>query len=182
MGEIQKVPMAVIQRTRVGYSYQDKYALWRILKTLLSGELVDAFVDRPFGGEGYSIDLIMELRSHTEVYEVKTGDQFVRDRADAVGKVLRTNIYFDKEYRVSRPSTKIASNLVIARVQPEILRHWDKLLWIRQNADNRRKNQENQTATEASAECYRLFKIGATGVSSSQAAPISCEFSSCPNA
>ena len=67
-----------IRQTRRGYGYQDKYSLFIFLKYLLDKNLKKFFVDRSFGKEGYSVDIVVIPRSDDIeiIYEIKTGENF----------------------------------------------------------------------------------------------------------
>lgn len=150
--------LPVIQKSRKGYSYQYKFALWKILNHLLSGEIKSAHVDFPFGKEGRSLDLkIVLLKSGgTHIYEVKTGEYFVSDKNEEIGQVLRTSI----EFAIEIPSeTDYTINIIITpEVKPEIIENWRDLITIKARGKNY-KNKNGETHLQIAKRCYRQYQI-----------------------
>lgn len=147
-----------IQKSRRGYSYQYKFALWKILNHLLRGEIKSAHVDFPFGDEGHSLDLKIVLLKNggIHVYEVKTGEYFVSDKNEEIGQVLRTSIEFTKEI-TSR--TDYTVNIIITPdVRPEIIENWRDLITIKVRGKNY-KNKNGETHFQIAKRCYRQYQI-----------------------
>jgi len=75
--------MYTIEATRLGFSYQDKFACLRFLEELRKGRLNEIYTDYPYETQ-QSVDVRLLLKrseSATEehVYEVKTGNKFKKD-------------------------------------------------------------------------------------------------------
>jgi len=76
----QKEPYS-IQKSRIGFGYQDKYALFIFLKYLLDKNIKAFFVDKPFGSNDFSLDVLIIPRKVNNIeiiYEIKTGEEFQR--------------------------------------------------------------------------------------------------------
>lgn len=156
--------LPVIQKSRRGYAYQYKYALWKILNHLLKGEVKSAHVDFSFGDEGHSLDLKIELlkKGGAFIYEVKTGDYFVSDKNEEVGRVLRTNIEFTKQIPAN-VGCKV-NIIVTPDVKPEIIENWRDLITIKDRGRNYR-NKNGETHSQIGKRCYRQYQIKRTKLS-----------------
>jgi hypothetical protein len=75
--------MYTIEATRLGFSYQDKFACLRFLEELRKGRLDKIYTDFPYETQ-HSVDirlLLKQSKTATEehVYEIKTGNKFKKD-------------------------------------------------------------------------------------------------------
>jgi len=156
--KVDMTSLSAIQKSRRGYAYQYKFALWKILNHLLKGEIKSAHVDFPFGKEGHSLDLrVVLLKSGgVHIYEVKTGEYFVSDKNEEIGQVLRTSI----EFALEIPSgTDYTVNIIITPdVKPEIIENWRDLITIKTRGKNY-KNKNGETHSQITKRCYRQYQI-----------------------
>lgn len=154
--------LPVIQKSRKGYSYQYKYALWKVLNHLLSGEIKSAHVDFSFGDEGHSLDLKIVLIKNggIHIYEVKTGEYFVSDKNEEIGQVLRTSIEFVKQ--ISSGTDCVVNIIITPDVKPEIIENWRDLITIKDKGRNY-KNKNGETHSQIAKRCYRQYQIKKTG-------------------
>lgn len=152
---------SIIQRSRIGYSYQYKYALWKILKYLETGDIEAAFVDYPFGIKGYSLDLRVDLNSGPEchIYEVKTGEYFVNDKVAAISKTLKSCMQFRKDLD---PGTRLITEITITQVGQGIVDNWSDILWIKEGRP-RRRNNNGETAAMVADRCFKTYKMSSDG-------------------
>lgn len=75
--------MSTIYATRLGFSYQDKYACFLFLDALREGTIREFYTDYPFGKQ-LSLDILIKTGIDDEIteeraYEVKTGKSFKND-------------------------------------------------------------------------------------------------------
>ncbi len=93
-GMKEKSYIHLIEKTRKGFLYQDKYALLKFIEKLLSDEkLAEFYVDYP-NGSRKSIDIFLKSAQSEEVYEIKTGEIFKKDKNKLLGKELVDFYYF----------------------------------------------------------------------------------------
>jgi len=147
-----------IRLSRRGYAYQDKYALLKFLESLCNGDLKEFYVDYPFGNKGNSLDILMITQIEEHAYEVKTGEEFKRDKHKELGRALRA-LY---SYQKNRERCKIY--LVISpELHSGVLNNWSDLQFIRDKGRNAR-NTRGQTMLEVAKSCHDLFGFKALDV------------------
>lgn len=142
-----------INKSRIGYAYQYKYALLKILEFMLKGRLTSARVDFPFEGGGsykysLSIDIKLELKNPEEkfIYEIKTGKNFKQNNTkQELKKTLRNFYLFERKLSNKISCTKFI--IISPEIKSKILEYWDDLLFI---ANNRIRNSsgENQKTVQ----------------------------------
>lgn len=81
--------LPVINRTRNGFIYQDKYALLEILRFLGDGSLQEVYVELEYGTKNQSLDIKLVRSSGEEtIYEIKTGDNFKDDKNSKIKNAI----------------------------------------------------------------------------------------------
>ena len=96
-GKAKKV--YVIQKSRVGFGYQDEYALFIFLKFLLNKNIKAFFIDKGFGEKNFSLDVVVVPRKSENVevvYEIKTGDRFPKDNKE-IGHAFEVFFCYQKQ-------------------------------------------------------------------------------------
>ena len=136
-----------INKSRIGYAYQYKYALLKILKFMLAGRLRSIRVDFPFFPNSLinlSLDVKLELMDPNEsyVYEIKTGDNFKGSKIEELKKVLK-NLYLFEQCNKGNNCKKFI--VISPEVKSQILDHWNDFLFIK---SRNRKNLHNENQTK----------------------------------
>lgn len=105
------------QAARIGYSYQDKLALLKMLKSFCSKRLDEAYVEYPFNG-GKSMDIYLIERERKTAFEVKSGRTFQGQRSgEQLAKAISNLYLFQEEIAeevkckiIIRPEAKVQIN------------------------------------------------------------------------
>ena len=151
-----------INKSRVGYAYQYKYALLIMLKFMLSGRLKDIGIDLPFSS-GSLINLSLDIRLElinpdgVNIYEVKTGDNFKKDKIEELKKTLK-NLYLYEE-SVGSACNKFI--IISPDIESELLEHWNDFLFIK---SNRLKSSHNETQKDVQKRVFLAFDFGSMGL------------------
>lgn len=121
--------MSSIRATRLGFIYQDKFALLQYL-TLLQGrkKVLEFYVDYPLPNSQKSIDirLIQEVDGEVleTVYEVKTGQGFKTDKKYKGTSEIREAVFNIKEYCIGK--TNILSAIVLSpELKGKVSDYWN---------------------------------------------------------
>lgn len=94
--------VSTIQSTRLGFLYQDMYAILCYLEHLLGKNVQKFYVDYPLDGNK-SLDIRIITTNNVEnVYEVKSGEQFKESKNEIVDAI--NNLYF---YSRQRPKAQL---------------------------------------------------------------------------
>lgn len=121
-----------IQKTRIGFGYQDKYALFIFLKYLLDKNIKAFFVDKPFKNN-FSLDILIIPRKYDDIeiiYEVKTGKEFQK-KSEEIAHALKVFFYYASEKRNKK---KCEFHLiVIPELKEKLDRIWLELKHLQNN-------------------------------------------------
>lgn len=133
-----------INRTRRGYSYQDKYALFHALIDLRDGKLEHLVVDHTFEGNlSVDIELMRVNPREITICEVKTGERFKSNRFKELGHALKTLYRYDELHRVGS-SVPVNIKLIVSPIlKAEILQHWTDLLFIKDGGNRSRLRERS---------------------------------------
>lgn len=99
---------SIIDATREGFTYQDRYALLLFLREIKNKRLRQFFVDYPFGSRK-SLDIRIVSVDGEKIYEIKAGDEF-KQRKTEIYKTLASLYDYEKEFSGS-PCQK---NLIVS--------------------------------------------------------------------
>jgi len=151
-----------INKSRIGYAYQYKYALLIILKFMLAGRLKSAKINEPFSLNEFinlSLDIKLELMNPDEVYiyEIKTGDDFKKDKIEELKKTLRNLYLYEKNINICCKKFIIIS----PEVKSGILEHWNDFLFI---TSNRRENLHKETQKDVQNRVFQNFGFWSLGI------------------
>ncbi len=147
-----------INKSRIGYAYQYKYALLIILKFMLAGRLKSARIDLPFSSGKFinlSLDINLELMNPNEynIYEIKTGDDFKKDKIEELKKTLRNIYLYEKTINLDCKKYIVIS----PEVESRLLEHWNDFKFIK---SNNRKNLHNETQGDVRNRVFKAFDFG----------------------
>ena len=151
-----------INKSRLGYAYQYKYALLCILKFLLGGRLRKAWIDFPFSYRDFvnlSLDINLELMNPdaTHIYEVKTGDDFKTDRIEQLKKVLKNLYFYEKNNGLHCDKFIIIS----PEVESKILEHWNDFLFVK---SRNKRNLHREKQSDVQNRVFSQFALNAIGI------------------
>lgn len=123
--------MSSIRATRLGFIYQDKFALLQYLSLLQAGKKVlEFFVDYPRASSQKSIDIriIEEVAGKyvEHIYEVKTGQSFKLDKKYKGTSEIREAITNIKDY--CKDKKDIYTTIVISpELKGKVSSYWDSI-------------------------------------------------------
>jgi hypothetical protein len=102
--------MSTIYSTRLGFSYQDKYACLLFLEELQNGIIRKFYTDYPFGTSQLSLDILIETgedeSTEQRAYEVKTGQKFKQDATTKKSSEIKDVVLSFLEYSKLNPDFK----------------------------------------------------------------------------
>lgn len=144
-----------INKSRQGFSYQYKFGLLEILKFMISGRLKKAYIDYPYDSEhqiNTSIDINIELQNPSifYIYEVKTGENFKKNKIEELKKVITNLIQFENIQNLQGKKFIVIS----PDVEGRIFEYWTDFLFIQ---SNNRKNFKNETQNEVTERVFTQF-------------------------
>ncbi len=121
--------MSTISATRRGFLYQDRFATATYLEQWQSKNIKQFFIDYPLPNQK-SIDVRhIDVLDQENVYEVKSGEEFKKDKRKKESSGIRDALINLKEYFDSRNSCLL--NLVIRKgFRGNITTYWDHITQV----------------------------------------------------
>ncbi|MCP5467930.1 MAG: hypothetical protein H7A32_01515 [Deltaproteobacteria bacterium] len=148
---------AIIQRTRKGFAYQDKFSLLKVLDFLLKKKLKSGFIDFSFGNNGQSIDLKLQfINGEHHIYEVKTGDNFINGGYKKIGEVIVANLAFIRELK----EESVTAYIVQPRNGIAMRELLDDITFVQ---GKKRKNKLGYNKKRVLEECFENYGIRNSG-------------------
>ncbi|HUD06019.1 MAG TPA: hypothetical protein VMR18_03870 [Candidatus Saccharimonadales bacterium] len=119
-----------IRSTRVGYFYQDIYAVHLFIKHYLEHDILAIFVDYEYDSSGHkSFDIrIIKNDRDEDNYEVKTGDAF-KDQNTLIAEAFVDLIQAKKDGYISETGQAIL--LISPEFRAQIANYYAKLLYLK---------------------------------------------------
>lgn len=159
-GQRGNLSTAVITRSKRGYGYQHRFALFTVLSRF-SDKISCAFVDYPLenggaGGKGLSLDLMLNFRDRTtiEAFEIKTGTSFKSDKDSEITRTLTSFYVYEGLARVECKKRIIIS----PPWRSPISGLFDDLNFLK---DSKKKNNSGETKKQVLERRYKEHSFGA---------------------
>jgi len=122
--------MSIISATRRGFLYQDRFAVAKYLEQLQGKNLKQFYIDYPVMTRK-SLDILhVDISDRTIIYEVKSGEEFKKDKRKKESSEVRDAFVNLKEYGDTVSGCRM--NIVIRKgFQNSITSYWDKIEYIK---------------------------------------------------
>jgi len=152
-----------INKSRLGFNYQYKFALLEILKYALRGRLREAYVDYGFAYKrerSLSVDILLKFEDKIHIYEVKTGEEFKKDPIEELRQVFKTLFLYEKYERAMGLRGACARFLIISpEAESKIHDHWSDFEFLKSNRRKKNSGENKDQVYHRVIEQFNLLKL-----------------------